>query len=147
MTKIYKFIFLIPLLILGCKSRISQNESQILHDLNFALEEFFLANDKLANIYGKNSLKRAASRQLNYIKKYSWKEMTFEVLYLYFLASLRVIKVNEKNFGKTRIAFRNIKFPQFKDHCFTGDYPVVPIDKTLDKSKFDQLSFLSNVNL
>ena len=42
---------------------------------------------------------------------------------------------------------RNIKFPQFTDHCFTGDYPVVPIDKTLDKSKFDQLSFLSNVNL
>ena len=37
--------------------------------------------------------------------------------------------------------------PQFTDHCFTGDYPVVPIDKTLDKSKYDQLSFLSNANI
>ena len=42
---------------------------------------------------------------------------------------------------------RNDNVPQFTDHCFTGDYPIVPIDKTLDKSKFDQLSFLSNVNI
>ena len=42
---------------------------------------------------------------------------------------------------------RNVNIPQFTDHCFTGDYPVVPIDKALDKSKFDQLSFLSNVNI
>ena len=42
---------------------------------------------------------------------------------------------------------RNEKIPQFTDHCFTGDYPIVPVDKTLDKSKYDQLSFLSNVNL
>ena len=42
---------------------------------------------------------------------------------------------------------RNEDTPQFTDHCFTGDYPVVPIDKALDKSKFDQLSFLSNVNI
>ena len=42
---------------------------------------------------------------------------------------------------------RNENIPQFTDHCFTGDYPIVPIDKTLDKSKYDQLSFLSNVNI
>ena len=42
---------------------------------------------------------------------------------------------------------RNSSYPQFTDHCFTGDYPIVPIDKSLDKSKFDQLSFLSNVNI
>ena len=42
---------------------------------------------------------------------------------------------------------RNENTPQFTDHCFTGDYPIVPIDKTLDKSKYDQLSFLSNVNI
>ena len=42
---------------------------------------------------------------------------------------------------------RNEDIPQFTDHCFTGDYPIVPIDKTLDKSKFDQLSFLSNANI
>ena len=42
---------------------------------------------------------------------------------------------------------RNEDTPQFTDHCFTGDYPVIPIDKALDKSKFDQLSFLSNVNI
>ena len=42
---------------------------------------------------------------------------------------------------------RNVNIPQFTDHCFTGDYPIVPIDKSLDKSKFDQLSFLSNVNI
>ena len=42
---------------------------------------------------------------------------------------------------------RNENTPQFTDHCFTGDYPIVPIDKTLDKSKYDQLSFLSNVSI
>ena len=42
---------------------------------------------------------------------------------------------------------RNSSYPQFADHCFTGDYPIIPIDKSLDKSKFDQLSFLSNVNI
>ena len=42
---------------------------------------------------------------------------------------------------------RNDNFPQFADHCFTGDYPVIPIDKTLDKTKHNQLSFLSNINI
>ena len=26
---------------------------------------------------------------------------------------------------------RNVNIPQFTDHCFTGDYPIVPIDKSL----------------
>ena len=42
---------------------------------------------------------------------------------------------------------RNNSNPQFTDHCFSGDYPIVPIDKKLDKSKYDQLSFLTNVNI
>ena len=42
---------------------------------------------------------------------------------------------------------RNDNLPQFSDHCFTGDYPVIPIDKTLGESKHNQLSFLSNVNI
>ena len=42
---------------------------------------------------------------------------------------------------------RNDNLPQFADHCFTGDYPVIPIDKTLGESKHNQLSFLSNVNI
>ena len=93
------------------KNRISQNETQILHDLNYALEEFFLLNEKLSNLYGKKSLKRAASRQLNYIKKYVWKEISFDVLFHYILASLKVIKVDKNNFSKTRLAFKNIKHP------------------------------------
>ena len=42
---------------------------------------------------------------------------------------------------------RNSNFPQFTDHCFTGDYPVIPVDKVLDKLKHNQLSFLSNINI
>ena len=42
---------------------------------------------------------------------------------------------------------RNSNSPQFTDHCFTGDYPVIPVDKVLDKSKHNQLSFLSNINI
>jgi amidophosphoribosyltransferase len=40
---------------------------------------------------------------------------------------------------------RNSAYPQFTDHCFTGDYPVEPIDakeKTFNK----KLSFLSHKN-
>ena len=40
---------------------------------------------------------------------------------------------------------RDEKNPQYTDHCFTGDYPIIPSDKTIDKTKHDQLSFLSNV--
>ena len=42
---------------------------------------------------------------------------------------------------------RNNNSPQFTDHCFTGDYPVIPVDKVLDKLKHNQLSFLSNINI
>jgi len=42
---------------------------------------------------------------------------------------------------------RNSNSPQFTDHCFTGDYPVIPVDKVLDKLKHNQLSFLSNINI
>ena len=39
---------------------------------------------------------------------------------------------------------RNSSYPQFTDHCFTGDYPVKPID-TDDKNFTDsQLSFISS---
>ena len=41
---------------------------------------------------------------------------------------------------------RNSSYPQFTDHCFTGDYPIKPIDgnnKNLDEN---QLSFLSSKN-
>ena len=93
------------------KSRISENEGQVLHDLNFALQEFFLVNKEFSKLYGKSSLKRAASRQLNYIKKYYWKEMSFKFLLIYFLSSLKIIAVNEQNFSKTRQAFKDIRFP------------------------------------
>ena len=42
---------------------------------------------------------------------------------------------------------RNSDSPQFTDHCFTGDYPVIPVDKVLDKLKHNELSFLSNINI
>ena len=39
---------------------------------------------------------------------------------------------------------RNSSYPQFADHCFSGDYPVKPID--IDDKNFeqDQLSFMSS---
>ena len=42
---------------------------------------------------------------------------------------------------------RDDNSPQFADHCFTGNYPVIPIDKTLGESRHNQLSFLSNINI
>ena len=38
---------------------------------------------------------------------------------------------------------RNISHPQFTDHCFTGDYPIKPIDAN-DKNFMKKLSFLSS---
>ena len=39
---------------------------------------------------------------------------------------------------------RNSSYPQFTDHCFTGEYPVKPIDAS-DKSFVDeQISFMSS---
>jgi len=40
---------------------------------------------------------------------------------------------------------RNNEEPQFTDHCFTGDYPVKPIDLKNQNDKDNQLSLLSNV--
>ena len=37
---------------------------------------------------------------------------------------------------------RNINYPQFSDHYFTGDYPVKPTDN-LEGFKVKQLSLLS----
>ena len=36
------------------------------------------------------------------------------------------------------------KNPQFTDHCFTGDYPVIPQDFKNQTEKNNQLSLLSN---
>jgi len=37
--------------------------------------------------------------------------------------------------------------PQFTDHCFTGNYPVQPLDQLNQLEKNNQLSLLSNVRL
>jgi len=42
---------------------------------------------------------------------------------------------------------RNEKNPQFTDHCFTGDYPVKPLDQLNQLEKNNQLSLLSNVRV
>ena len=39
---------------------------------------------------------------------------------------------------------RNSSFPQFTDHCFTGDYPVRPLDAEKIDSSDQQLSYLSS---
>ena len=39
---------------------------------------------------------------------------------------------------------RNASYPQFTDHCFTGDYPIVPLDANDKKFDNDQLSVLSS---
>jgi len=38
---------------------------------------------------------------------------------------------------------RNPTYPQFTDHCFTGDYPIKPLDADEKKLNSDQLTFLS----
>jgi len=40
---------------------------------------------------------------------------------------------------------RNSSYPQFTDHCFTGEYPVKPIDD-LGDNKVTQLSLLSTAS-
>ena len=42
---------------------------------------------------------------------------------------------------------RNNIDPQFTDHCFTGDYPVQPIDQLNQLEKNNQLSLLSNIRI
>ena len=39
---------------------------------------------------------------------------------------------------------RNSSYPQFTDHCFTGEYPVKPIDANDKNLKENQLSFMSS---
>ena len=39
---------------------------------------------------------------------------------------------------------RNSSYPQFTDHCFTGEYPVEPVDANDKNFKDTQLSFLSS---
>ena len=39
---------------------------------------------------------------------------------------------------------RNSSYPQFTDHCFTGEYPVKPIDVNDKNFEEDQLSFMSS---
>ena len=39
---------------------------------------------------------------------------------------------------------RNSAYPQFTDHCFTGEYPIEPIDAN-DKNFVDnQISFMTS---
>jgi len=46
-----------------------------------------------------------------------------------------------KALGKNK---RNNKNPQFTDHCFTGDYPIKPLDAKNQSEKSNQLSLLSD---
>ena len=38
---------------------------------------------------------------------------------------------------------RNSSYPQFTDHCFTGEYPIEPIDANNKDFMNDQLSLMS----
>jgi amidophosphoribosyltransferase len=40
---------------------------------------------------------------------------------------------------------RNNLVPEFTDHYFTGEYPIVPLDQTNRDRKDNQLSLLSNI--
>ena len=42
---------------------------------------------------------------------------------------------------------RNATYPQFTDHCFTGDYPVKPIDSENKDFTNKDLSFMSSTPL
>ena len=39
---------------------------------------------------------------------------------------------------------RNSSYPQFTDHCFTGEYPVKPLDVNENNFKDSQLSLMSS---
>ena len=39
---------------------------------------------------------------------------------------------------------RNSLYPQFTDHCFTGDYPVKPVDASNEGYKESNLSPMSS---
>ena len=38
---------------------------------------------------------------------------------------------------------RNALYPQYTDHCFTGDYPVKPIDANDENLNQSTISFMS----
>jgi len=42
---------------------------------------------------------------------------------------------------------RNNIYPQFTDHCFTGEYPINPIDANNENCQKDDLSFMSSKNI
>ena len=42
---------------------------------------------------------------------------------------------------------RNSIYPQFTDHCFTGEYPINPIDANNENYQKDDLSFMSSKNI
>jgi amidophosphoribosyltransferase len=46
-----------------------------------------------------------------------------------------------KSMGKKK---RDSSYPQFTDHCFTGDYPVKPIDAYEENLEKNQLTFLAS---
>ena len=39
---------------------------------------------------------------------------------------------------------RNAAYPQFTDHCFTGEYPIEPLDANDKGFKDEQLSLMSS---
>ena len=39
---------------------------------------------------------------------------------------------------------RNKSFPQFTDHCFTGDYPVDPVDANSKDFSKNKLYFMTS---
>ena len=39
---------------------------------------------------------------------------------------------------------RNSAYPQFTDHCFTGEYPVKPVDANDKDFISDKMSFMSS---
>ena len=41
---------------------------------------------------------------------------------------------------------RNDVYPQFTDHCFTGEYPVKPVDANSNDVVKNKISFLSTKN-
>ncbi len=95
-------IFLTPL---SDPKRISNNEAQVLHDLNFALEEFFLRNKNFSKLYGKKLLKRASSRQFNFIRRNKFTSINFKQLITYFFNQLQMLNPSQKNFYETRKYF------------------------------------------
>ena len=42
---------------------------------------------------------------------------------------------------------RNSTYPQFTDHCFTGDYPIKPVDSQNKDFANKDLSFMSTKSL